>query len=92
MTKGELQSVRDELTGAVAPAEAPDASALEAEIAELRSEIASLRGEGEGGAAKSGAKPKPRRARRCAAEPSDSQQLKEAGEEAIERSEGKESK
>jgi hypothetical protein len=85
VTKGDLETVRDELTGTVAPAQAPDTTALEAEVEALRSEVAALRGEREGGSSGNGSTG-------GAAAPPGSQQLKEAGEEAIERSEGKESK
>jgi hypothetical protein len=93
VSKNDLQAVRDELTGAVAPAEAPDVGVLEAEIASLRSEVADLRSEGEGGAGKSGgeAEVTPGKTGGAAA-PRDPHPLKEAGEEAIERSEEKESK
>lgn len=47
VSKDDLQSVRDELAGTSAPAEAPAVAELEAELETLRSEIAALRGEGE---------------------------------------------
>src|SRR3954454_23774882 len=56
VTKGDLQTVRDELAGTVAPAEAPQASELEAEVETLQAEVAALRaeaaskGKGNGGA------------------------------------------
>src|SRR5262249_41835168 len=79
VTKSDLQSVRDELAGTTAPAEAPDSAALEAEIETLRNEVAALRSAGKSDEGKTAG----------AAAPPDSRQLKEAGEEAIERSEGK---
>ncbi|HEU4737274.1 MAG TPA: hypothetical protein VFS48_09655 [Solirubrobacterales bacterium] len=45
VSKDDLQSVRDELAGTSAPAEAPPASELEAEIEALRGEVAALRSE-----------------------------------------------
>src|SRR4051794_6210747 len=45
VTKSDLQTVRDELAGTVAPAEAPQASELEAELETLQAEVASLRAE-----------------------------------------------
>lgn len=45
VTKGDLQSVRDELAGTSAPAEAPQASELEAELETLRAEVAELQAE-----------------------------------------------
>jgi hypothetical protein len=91
ISKDDLQSVRDELAGTAAPAaEVPDVTALEAEIETLQSEVASLRSEDGGGAGtsdegggKSGG---------GATAPEDLQQLKEAAEKAIERSQGEESK
>jgi hypothetical protein len=89
VTKSDLQTVRDELAGTAAPAEAPDTAALEAEIEILKSEVAALRNEGGDGSNENGT---PGGGTGGAAAPPDSQQLKEAGEEAIERSEGKGSK
>jgi hypothetical protein len=86
VTKSDLQTVRDELAGTAAPVEAPDTAALEAEIEALRSEVATLRGESKSGGSESGG------TSGGAGAPPNSQQLKEAGEEAIERSEGRESK
>ncbi len=45
VTKSDLQTVRDELAGTVAPAEAPQASELEAELETLQAEVAALRAE-----------------------------------------------
>lgn len=45
VTKSDLQSVRDELAGTAAPAEAPQASELEAELETLQAEVAALRAE-----------------------------------------------
>jgi hypothetical protein len=45
VTKGDLQTVRDELAGTTAPAEAPQASELEAELETLQAEVAALRAE-----------------------------------------------
>ena len=64
VTKGNLQAVRDELAGTTAPAEAPQASELEAELETLQAEVAALRaeaaskGKGSGGAEAPGAVPK----------------------------------
>lgn len=57
VSQGDLQSVRDELAGAGAPAETPQNSQLEAEIESLRGEIAALRSESEaaGGGSSGGA-------------------------------------
>jgi hypothetical protein len=45
VSKSDLQAVRDELAGTAAPAEAPQASALEAEVETLQAEVAALRAE-----------------------------------------------
>ena len=45
VTKSDLQSVRDELAGTTAPAEAPQASELESELETLRTEVAALQAE-----------------------------------------------
>jgi hypothetical protein len=45
VTKSDLQTVRDELAGTVAPAAAPQASELEAELETLQAEVAELRSE-----------------------------------------------
>jgi hypothetical protein len=64
VTKSDLQSVRDELAGTSAPAEAPQASELEAEVETLQAEVAALRaeaapeGKGNGGAEAPSAPPK----------------------------------
>jgi hypothetical protein len=56
VSKDDLQTVRDELAGTVAPTEAPQASELEAELGTLQAEVAALRaeaasaGKGDGGA------------------------------------------
>jgi hypothetical protein len=94
VSKDDLQTVRDELTGTVAPADTAGVSTLEAEIEALRSEIATLRSEGEtGGAESDGASAAPPAGSDAApTAPQDSKQLKEAGEEAIEQSTGKDSK
>jgi hypothetical protein len=89
VTKDDLQSVRDELAGTTAPAEAPDTAALKDEIETLKSEVAALRNESKGG---SNENVIPEGETGGAAAPPDSQHLKEAGEEAIERSEDKGSK
>ena len=86
VSKDDLQSVRDELAGTNAPAEAPQASELEAQIETLRGEIAALRSEREaGGGTSSGSA---EGSTGGAAAPEKQQQLKKAGEEAIERSQG----
>jgi hypothetical protein len=89
VTKSDLQAVRDELAGTTAPAAAPDTAALEAEIETLRNEVAALNNESGGGSKENGSTGGESGG---AAAPPDSQQLKEAGEEAIERSAGKGSK
>ena len=64
VTKSDLQAVRDELAGTSVPAEAPQASDLEAEIETLQAEVAALRTEvaakdkGSGGAEAPSAVPK----------------------------------
>jgi hypothetical protein len=64
VSKGDLQTVRDELAGTSAPAEAPQASELEAELETLQAEVASLRaeagseGKGDGAAEAPSATPK----------------------------------
>jgi hypothetical protein len=45
VSKDDLQAVRDELAGTTAPAKAPQASELEAELETLQAEVAELRGE-----------------------------------------------
>lgn len=45
VSKDDLQNVREELAGTTAPAEAPQASQLEAEVATLQAEVAELRSE-----------------------------------------------
>ncbi len=45
VSKDDLQNVRDELTGTTAPAAAPQASELEAELETLQAEVAALRAE-----------------------------------------------
>ena len=45
VTESDLQTVRDELAGTSAPAEAPQARELEAELETLQAEVASLRAE-----------------------------------------------
>jgi hypothetical protein len=45
VSKSDLQAVRDELAGTVAPAEAPEANELEAELETLQAEVAALRAE-----------------------------------------------
>ncbi|HMC49482.1 MAG TPA: hypothetical protein VKH20_02470 [Solirubrobacterales bacterium] len=64
VTKSDLQTVRDELAGTAAPAEAPQASELEAEVETLQAEVAALRaeaaskGNGDGAAEAPSAAPK----------------------------------
>jgi TolA-binding protein len=90
VSKDDLKSVRDELAGTSSPVEAPQTSELEAQIETLRGEIATLRNESETGGAAS-----PEDAKRPAesgsggaSAPENQQQLKEAAEEAIEKSQG----
>jgi uncharacterized protein HemX len=45
VTKSDLQTVRDELAGTTAPAEAPQTSELEAKVETLQEEVAALRAE-----------------------------------------------
>jgi hypothetical protein len=91
VSKDDLRSVRDELAGTSAPAEAPQTSELEAQIETLRGEIAALRSESEakGGASAGGDKSTPESGSGGGAAPEKQQQLKEAGEEAIENSQDK---
>jgi hypothetical protein len=89
VTKDDLQTVRDELAGTGVPAEAADTAPLEAEIETLRSEVAALRSESKSGGDESG---ETAGKTGGAAAPPDSQQLKEAGEEAIESAKGNGSK
>jgi len=91
VSKDDLQSVRDELAGTGAPADAPQASELEAQIETLRGEIAALRSESEagGGASLEGAEGPPASGSGGASAPENQQQLKEAGEEALEKSQAK---
>lgn len=85
VSQGDLQSVRDELAGAGGPTEAPQTSELEAEIESLRGEIAALRGKSE--AQTGGVEGSPESGGGGAQE-KQRQQLKEAGEEAIEKTQG----
>ena len=80
--------MRDELAGTGAPAEAPQTAELEAQIETLRGEIAALRSEREakGGTSSEGAEKPAESDSGGAAAPQDQQQLKEAGEEAVEKS------
>jgi hypothetical protein len=94
VSKDEVQSVRDELAGTSAPAEAPQTSALEAEIEALRGEIAALHSEGEakGSPTTEGAggfEGSPEGSDGGATAPENQRQLKQAGEEAIEEAQGK---
>ena len=91
VSKDDLQSVRDELAGTSAPAATPQTSELEAQIETLRGEIAALRSESEatGGASPGGAESSPENGSGGASAPDNQQQLKEAGEEAIEKSQDK---
>jgi hypothetical protein len=91
VSKDDLQSVRDELAGTSAPTEAPQTSELEAQIETLRGEIAALRSESEakGGTSPGSAESPSESGSGGAAAPEKQQQLKEAGEEAIEKSQDK---
>jgi hypothetical protein len=92
VSKDDLQSVRDELAGTAAPAEAPQTSELETEIEALRGEIAALRSESEakgGGASTEGAESSTGGDSGGAAVPEKQRRLKEAGEEAIEEAQDK---
>jgi len=85
VSKDDLQNVRDELAGTAAPAEAPEASELEAEIETLQAEVAALRSETEASEAGSGEAKKPSSdsedATGGAAAPADRQQREEAFEQ-----------
>jgi len=91
VSKDDLQSVRDELAGTSAPAATPQTSELEAQIETLRGEIAALRSEGEaaGGGSPEGAESPAENGSGGASAPENQQRLKEAGEEAIEKSQDK---
>jgi hypothetical protein len=91
VSKDDLQSVRDELAGTSAPAEAPQTSELEAQIETLRGEIAALRSASEagGGGSSEGAEGPPASGSGGASAPENQRQLKEAAEEAIEKSQDK---
>ncbi len=91
VSKDDLQSVRDELAGTSAPAETPQASELEAEIEALRGEIAALRSESEAksGSSSGGAGGSTEGGSGGAAAPESRSELKEVGEEAIEKTQGK---
>lgn len=84
VSKDDLQSVRDELAGAGAPAGTPEASELEAEIETLQGEVAALRSEVGGPETGSGATKKPSNegedATGGAAAPADRQEREEAFE------------
>ncbi len=92
VTKSDLQAVRDELAGGTAGA-APEVSQLESELEALRSEVATLREEGEGtgtagtggasGAPGSGSKSGGGKDSGGAGAPQNQQRLKEEGEEAV---------
>ncbi|HWA53356.1 MAG TPA: hypothetical protein VG816_04210 [Solirubrobacterales bacterium] len=84
VSKDDLQAVRDELAGTSAPAEAPQTSELEAQIETLRGEIAALRSESE--AQSGGSEGSAKSDSGGASAPEEQQQLKEAGEEAVEKS------
>jgi hypothetical protein len=90
VTKDDLQTVRDELAGTSAPAEAPDTAALQAEIESLRSEVAELRSDSTGSTKEPGGESGGTAGN--AATPQEQRQLKEEAEEALERSQGKEPK
>jgi hypothetical protein len=86
VTKSDLETVRDELAGTSAPAEAPATAALQAEIETLRSEVAELRSDSVGSTKEPGG------TAGNAATPQEQRRLKEEAEEALERSLGKEPK
>jgi hypothetical protein len=87
VSKDDLQSVRDELAGTSAPAATPQTAELEAQIETLRGEIAALRSASE---AQPGSAKEPTESDNGGATaPQDQQQLKEAGEEALEKSQDK---
>ncbi|MGH2976540.1 MAG: hypothetical protein ACRDLL_16995 [Solirubrobacterales bacterium] len=80
VTKDDLQAVRDELAGG-APEGAVELSQLESELEALQGEVAALRSEVEAKKSNGGAE-----APGGAGATQNQQQLKEAGEEAIEKS------
>lgn len=91
VTKDDLQAVRDELAGGT-PEGTVELSQLESELEALRGEVATLRSEAEAkgnggtGTEAPGGKSAPNTANGGAGAPQNQQQLKEAGEEAIEKS------
>jgi hypothetical protein len=93
VSQSDLQSVRDELTGTSAPAETPDVATLEAELDTVREEIAALRSEGgtesDGNESAGGSSGE---SDGGATAPPSPRELKEAGEEALERAQGQGSK
>jgi hypothetical protein len=91
VSQDDLQSVRDELAGTSAPTEAPQASELEAQIETLRGEIAALRSESEakGDTSPGSAEGPSPSGSGGATAPENQRQLKEATEEAIEKSQNK---
>jgi hypothetical protein len=91
VTKDDLQAVRDELAGAAAPVESAGATELEAEIEALRGEVAALREANAQSGPEEAQKPSGGTAG-GGATPQERQQLKAAGEEAIEEARSKKSK
>ena len=91
VTKDDLQAVRDELAGA-APVESTGGGELEAELEALRGEVATLRSEASAGNGPGEAQKPSGGPASGATAPQSRQQLKEAGEEAIEEAQGKDGK
>jgi hypothetical protein len=81
ISESDLRAVRDELAG-TAPEGAPETAQLQAEIETLRSEIAALRSAGEVKPETGAAKPNGEDGNATAPQ---GQQLKEGGEEAVEK-------
>lgn len=92
VSKDDLQNVRDELAGGSAPTEAADVTTLEAELEAVREEIAGLRSEGAtGSSGNESAGGSSGKSDGGATAPQSPQELKEAGEEALERAQQKDS-
>ncbi|MFP5388535.1 MAG: hypothetical protein ACLGG5_04470 [Thermoleophilia bacterium] len=91
VTKSDLQAVRDELAGTAAPVESTGTAELEAEIEALRGEVAALREANAESGPGEAQKPSGGSAGGAPA-PQERQQLKAAGEEAIEEAQGKNGK
>ena len=91
VTKDDLQAVRNELAGTAAPVESAGATELEAEIEALRGEVAALREANAQSGPEEAQKPSEGTAG-GGVTPQERQQLKAAGEEAIEEARSKKGK